>query len=257
VSLDGPADVHDANRPFRNGGGTYASIVDGLARLLTGSPRPVAARVTLLPSQWSRVPEVFDHLLGLGFHEVGIAPASPVTEDLLPTPAQARELFEGFAALAGRFEERAQQGRVLPFSNLIDLLARLHTGQVKSAPCGAGLGYLALDANGRFFICHRLAGEQSFCVGDLESGPAPDSVRACLDAAMAPRREECSTCWARAQCAGGCHYENHLRESVLGQAPGGSCEFVRRWIELGIEVYGRVRERGGSDVLAQLRGRAA
>jgi hypothetical protein len=172
VSIDGPPEVHDANRryPGTKGGGTYADIVAGLDRLRERMPRPPAARVTLTPDQWGRVPEVFDHLHGLGFLEVGIAPASPINAGLLPTPEQDETLFTGFAELARRFASEAAEGRVLPFSNLLDVLGRLHVGQVKSAPCGAGLGYLALDTEGRFFLCHRLAGVERFRVGDLDRG---------------------------------------------------------------------------------------
>ena len=144
--------------------------------------------MTLTPEQWARVPEVFEHVLGLGFLEVGIAPASPVTASLLPTPEQDEALFAGFALLAERFAREAAQGRVLPFSNLLDLLARLHLGQVKGAPCGAGLGYLAMDAEGRFFLCHRFAGVERFGVGDLDSGVDHAKIRACLAAQAAPAR---------------------------------------------------------------------
>ena len=149
VSIDGPPDVHDANRRFpgRAGGGTYADVVQGLTMMRAHGCRPPAARVTLTPDQWGRVPEVFEHVLGLGVLEVGIAPASPVDAGLLPTPEQDEALFAGFASIAERFARAADAGRVLPFSNLLDLLARLHLGQVKGAPCGAGLGYLALDAS--------------------------------------------------------------------------------------------------------------
>lgn len=257
VSLDGPPDLHDANRPYAHGGGSYASVVEGLRRLLAGSPRPVAARVTLAPAQWGRVPEVFDHLLGLGFHEVGIAPASPATEDLLPTAEEEDALLRGFETVARRFEEAARRGRILPFSNLLDLLGRLHGGQVKSLPCGAGFGYLAADASERLYLCHRLAGEDRFCVGDLDLGPDPARIRACLEALAEPRREVCGRCWARALCSGGCHYENHVRENVLGQAPGGSCRFVRRWLALGIELYGRLGEAEAQWLLPRLSRRAS
>jgi uncharacterized protein len=239
VSIDGPPDVHDANRryPGTRGGGTYADVLAGVALLRAHGGRPPAARVTLTPGQWHRVPEVFDHVRELGFLEVGIAPSSPITAKLLPTPAQDEALYAGFARLAQRFTDEAAQGRVLPFSNLLDLLARLHLGQVKAAPCGAGLGYLALDAEGRFFLCHRLAGAARFGVGDLDAGIDHAKIRACLDAQAAPRRDACGKCWARSLCAGGCHYENHLREAELRLPPGGSCDFIRRWLELGIRVY--------------------
>ena len=253
VSIDGPPDIHDANRRYaRRNNGTYADVVSGVALLRERTSRPPAARVTLTPDQWHRVPEVFDHVLGLGFLEVGIAPSSPVRMEFLPTPEQDEALLDGFAILAERFEHEAAAGRVLPFSNLLDVLARLHVGQVKAAPCGAGLGYLAMDAEGGLFLCHRLAGTKRFRVGDIDSGVDHDRIRACLAEQAAPRADACAACWARSLCAGGCHYENHLRESELGLAPGGSCEFIRQWIELGIRVYAGLCHDSDHPVLAFL-----
>ena len=258
VSIDGPPDVHDANRRHagRNGEGSYANVVAGIERLVARTSRAPAARVTLVPGQWARVPEVFAHLEALGVLEVGIAPASPIEPRLLPTAAQEESLFAGFASLAERFLAAAASGRVLPFSNLLDLLGRLHGGQVKSAPCGAGLGYLALDASGRFFLCHRLAGVARFDVGDIDTGVDHARIAACLEAQAAPRRDACRACWARSLCAGGCHYENHVRENELGLAPGGSCAFIRRWIELGIRVYGELCRRRDAAVLGFIARRA-
>ena len=252
VSIDGPPDLHDANRPYggRAGGGSYADVVAGVARLRERTGRAPAARVTLAPDQWARIPEVFEHLLDLGFLEVGIAPATPVAVELLPTPAQDAALFAGFAHVARRFVDEARHGRVLPFSNLLDLLAKLHAGEVRGVPCGAGLGYVAMDTQGALFLCHRFAGDDGFRIGDLDAGIDHAQVRACLAAQAAPRAEACATCWARSLCAGGCHHENHLRESVLGLAHGSTCGFIRRWIELGIRTYAELRADPGHPVLA-------
>jgi uncharacterized protein len=258
ISIDGPPDIHDANRRYAGGRkrGTYIDIVQGLALLRAHQLRPPAARVTLTPEQWPRVAEVFGHLLDLGFLEVGIAPVSPVKAGLLPTAEQDETLFAGFSMLAGRFLEEAAEGRVLPFSNLLDLLARLHIGRVKDSPCGAGLGYLAADSEGRFFLCHRLAGENGFQVGSLDAGVDHAKIRACLADQAAPRALTCGTCWARSLCAGGCHYENHLRETRLGLPPGGSCDFIRRWLEVGVRTYADLCRDPGNPVLAILETRA-
>jgi uncharacterized protein len=256
VSIDGPADLHDANRRRPDGTGSYAEVLRGLELLRERLGRRPAARVTLTPEQWHRVPEVFDHVLGLGTLEVGIAPASPVRRELLPKGGQEEALLAGFGELADRFAEAAAEGRVLPFSNLLDLLARLHRGETKRSPCGAGLGYLAVDASGSFYLCHRLAGEDRFRVGDLASGVDYERLRRCLSAEAAPRRSACSGCWARGFCAGGCHYENHLREARLGLPRGGSCDFVRRWLELGIRTYARLCAGPEGRVLSFLERRA-
>ena len=165
-------------------------------------------------------------------------------------------LFVGFSLLAQRFSREAACGRVLPFSNLLDLLARLHLGQVKSAPCGAGLGYLAMDAEGRFFLCHRLAGVARFrSATSIPASITPRSARA-LPRSRRRARTHAGACWARSLCAGGCHHENHVRETELGLPPGGSCEFIRRWIELGIRVYADLCSDPGNPVLAFLARRA-
>jgi uncharacterized protein len=263
VSIDGPPDLHDANRRFAgsvsNGtgsGGTYDAILAGLETLRAQLPRPPAARVTLTPAQWPRVVEVFDHVAGLGFLEVGIAPVSPVDAAMLPTPAQERTLLAGFAQLAERFVARAREGALMPFSNLLDVLARLHLGQAKDVPCGAGLGYLAIDSEGRFYLCHRLAGVERFRVGDLEHGIDHARISACLDEQAQPRQDGCSGCWARSLCAGGCHHDNHVRERDLGLAPGGLCDFIRGWLEIGIRSYAQLRSDPDGRVLGFLARRA-
>jgi uncharacterized protein len=259
VSIDGPPDVHDVNRRYAgaHSSGTHADVVAGVARLRARTGRSPAARVTLTPDQWHRVPEVFDYVLGLRFVEVGIAPTSPTRAALLPTREQEASLIAGFTELAERFTKEAARGRVLPFSNLLDVLARLHAGDVKRVPCGAGLGYLALDAQGRFYVCHRLAGMERFEVGDIESGIDHAKIRACLAEQAAPRRDACAACWARSLCAGGCHYENHVRERELGLAHGGTCEFIRQWLEIGIRVYGALADAPDNPLHAFLERRAA
>lgn len=257
VSLDGPPEIHDANRPTASGEGSYAKIEPKLKRLLENSTAAVAARVTLIPEQWSSIEAVFDHLMDLGFHEVGISPASPIHEKLLPTPDQEELLLQSLSGMARRFSAAARQGRILPFSNILELLSRLHSGQTKAVSCGAGYGYLAVDARGEFYLCHRMAGEKDFLVGDLNSGPDPGKIRSCLTQVTAGKDTMCATCWARTLCSGGCHYENHLRESILGLPQGGSCDFIRRWFQVGIELYAELRQLGADNLLTTLEQRTA
>lgn len=257
VSLDGPPDLHDANRPDRVGGGSYSKILPHLKQLIDKSPRPVGARVTLTPDQWSRAEEVFDHLIQLGFHEVGIAPASPIIPNLLPNAVEEEQLYQSFVTLSRRFIEHFRKEKILQFTNLIDLLARLHVGQVKTMSCGAGFGYLAVDVEGSFFLCHRFVGEELFRVGDLDAGSDQSLSSRVLGSVTAGVKPICAGCWARSLCAGGCHYENHLRERKLGLPPGTSCSFIRRWLQLGIEVYVELRETSAPGFLQMLEKRAS
>ncbi len=252
VSIDGPSSIHDRNRPDKKGRGSYAQIASRLEMLFENAPLPIAARVTLVPDQWQAAVEVFEHLIGLGFDEVGIAPVSPINPSLLPSAEQEDDIMQSFTTLAGRFLDAAVKGHVLPFSNILDLLARLHSGQAKAISCGAGYGYMAVDARGQFFPCHRMAGEPGFSAGDLTAGIDVNQLRVSLGHLNHNRDEDCSTCWARTLCSGGCHYENHLRENQLGLPRGTSCKFIRNWLELGIQTYASLCAAGAMDAMNPL-----
>ena len=76
ISVDGPREIHDANRPYASGRGSYDDVERGLAHLTEErNGYPLAARVTLGRGAVD-VRKTFDHLRGLGFDEVGFAPAS-------------------------------------------------------------------------------------------------------------------------------------------------------------------------------------
>jgi len=108
-----------------------------------------------------------------------------------------------------------------------------------------------MDAKGRFFPCHRLAGEDGFCVGSLDAGINADRIHFCLGSLNNGRKQSCSGCWARTLCAGGCHYENHLREYHLGLPRGTSCKFIRGWLALGMKTYAALRTDGAIEAMGR------
>ena len=73
VSVDGDREQHDAVRRMRGGGAAYQQMIAGLDVLRRhGRPRHLAARVTVTPRTGRLLP-VLEHVLGLGFDEVGFA----------------------------------------------------------------------------------------------------------------------------------------------------------------------------------------
>jgi len=77
TSIDGPADLHDAQRPTR-GGGSHAATVAAIARARAalGDDR-VSALMTTTPASLTRVEEIVDEYARLGFHSVFLRSLSP------------------------------------------------------------------------------------------------------------------------------------------------------------------------------------
>ncbi|GKT09221.1 hypothetical protein DSTSK_25260 [Desulforhabdus sp. TSK] len=259
VSMDGPQEIHDRNRRFRDGRPSYGAILPGLKELLRASVRkPVVARVTLVDAPQA-VPDILDHLLGLGFAEVGLAPVTTNHPAYQFDASRLDGLMDQFRRLADRFLEAARTNEFLGFSNLIDLLTVIHQSEVRTRPCGAGLGLFAADPEGRLYSCQRFLGEDAFCMGNLFTGLDGSKVEGFRREAVVDRKPLCMACWARALCAGGCYYEAWVREGSPFQPNTHYCRWIRQWTELGLEVYGKIYLSNPEylDKLALLRGQTS
>jgi uncharacterized protein len=220
--------------------------------------RPVVARVTVTKGG-VEVARIFEHLMGLGFFEVGFSPVTaaagaPHGLDALDLD----ELLGQFKALGALYVERALRGEFTGFSNLSALLTDIHGGTAKTLPCGAGLGLLDVDARGGLYLCHRFSGSEDYRFGSVHEGGVDEArLGGFLGDALAAKRPVCSACWIRGVCAGGCYHEAH---TTLGDARLPNlhyCEWLRDWTEYGVGVYAEI-ERGRPGFVERVvaRGRA-
>ena len=243
VSLDGFEEIHDRYRRFPDDRPSYGVILPKVRHLLERSKkRPVVARVTVVDGP-ERVPEILDHLLGLGFVEAGFAPVTTGHPECQLSDRQMDELLDAFRHLAERFLEAAGQEKFFGFSNLIDLLVSIHQGEVMNFPCGAGLGLFSVDAGGRLFLCQRFTGDETFCMGDIFNGFDEERLGRFRKEAEISNKEECRSCWARTICTGGCYHEACVREGSHLKPNLHYCEWIRRWGEIGLDVYCRIAAR--------------
>lgn len=245
ISIDGDQRSQDRHRVFRSGAGSFDVIAPKIRYLVdrnrAARGRPIGARVTLTRDA-SSVLETYRYLVHeLGFDEVGFAPvtADPSRDYALPSEAYERMLAE-FATLAEDFVQATLRDEPHGFANLKDLLRELHAGVNKAHPCGAGLGLLGVSTAGELGLCHRFVESESHTVGDLASGIDEAARTAFLRAGHVDQKTECSTCFARPLCAGGCYHEAHVRFGEATRPNLHACEWIRGWTDLGLSAYARI-----------------
>lgn len=233
VSLDGFGELHDRQRPFKNGRGSFAHIVRRLAPLLVARHAQVTARVTVTPQNLG-LQTTLDDLLDLGFTGVGFSPmlASPRgTGEMLVTDL-ARFLDEMITC--GRVcERRLSAGQAYGFLNLLTALQEIHRGTHRPYPCGAGAGYVAASADGELYACHRFVGDENAGMGSARAGLDLLKQADWLAKRHVHRQEPCGSCWARYLCGGGCHHEVMRR----GRA---ACDYIRGWLQYCLQAYVRL-----------------
>jgi uncharacterized protein len=245
ISIDGPKEVQDKFRVFNNGAGSYDLVAPKIRELLRRHrSRPIGARVTLTSANLD-VKKIFRHLTDdIGFWEVGFAPVTTsATRGHAISDAGYDWMLDQFRDLAHEYLEAAVANRHHGFSNVNETLEELHKGVSKAYPCGAGLGLLGVATDGDVALCHRFAGSDTHKVGTVATGIDRGAQRAFLEKHHIANKTDCSICWARPLCAGGCYHEAHTRYGDTGRPNLHYCEWIRGWTGVCLEVYGELSVR--------------
>ena len=239
ISIDGPKDVQDQFRVFHNGMGSYEIAVPKIRELLTRHrSRPIGARVTLT-SQNLDIRKIFRHLRDeIGFYEVGFAPVTTASNrEYAIADAGFDYMLDQFRSLAGEFLEYALEDRHHGFSNVKDTLEEIHKGVSKAYPCGAGLGLMGVSTDGDVALCHRFAGSDSHKLGTVRDGIDRLVQIDFLNKHHIADKTDCSQCWARPLCSGGCYHEAHTRYGDTAHANLHYCEWIRGWTDTCLKIY--------------------
>jgi uncharacterized protein len=239
VSIDGPKEVQDQFRVFSNGMGSYDLVLPKIRELLQRhKARPIGARVTLTTDTVD-IRKIYRHLTeDIGFQQVGFA---PVTTSPNRNYAMSEQGFDNmlaqFQSLAQDFLACALENKPHGFSNVRDTLEEIHKGVSKPYPCGAGLGLMGVATDGDVSLCHRFAGSDAHKFGDVRNGIDRLVQIEFLEKHHVADKTDCSQCWARPICAGGCYHEAHTRYGDTTHANLHYCEWIRAWTDTCLRIY--------------------
>lgn len=199
ISLDGPAEIHDRQRPRLGGQGSYSAAIASieLARQL-GIELTVSVTITgqSAPALGELVRWLLERKIHFTLNFYRECDNSASRHELA---------LEEERLIAGMRAAYDEIGRHLPAYSLLGcLLDRAHLGAAHSKTCAAGENYLVIDQRGRIARCQMEIGAP---LTDL-SHPDPLSV-----IRLDPRgvqnlpveeKEGCRSCAWRYWCAGGC-----------------------------------------------------
>jgi uncharacterized protein len=242
ISIDGPQEIQDKFRVFSNGQGSYDMAAPKIKALLARhTKRPIGARVTLT-KQTLDVKRIYKHLFeDMGFWEVGFAPVTTAPQrDHAISDTGYDHLLAQFRELAQDWLEATLQGKHHGFSNLRETLQEIHYGHAKAYPCGAGIGLLGVATDGQVSLCHRFAGSDDHKFGSVTEGIDRAKQAQFLEDHHVAHKTDCSQCWARPICGGGCYHEAHTRYGDTTRPNLHYCEWIRGWTHTCLEIYGEL-----------------
>ena len=197
ISLDGVGEVHDGQRPFINGNGSFNHVERTLDRLQAVGFVPTIS-ITITRQNVHSLPETVRYVLKrkLPFSLNFFRDNECASANLAYDEQQIIEAMQkAFAVIEADLPQRSLLGAVLD---------RTRLDMPHDRPCGVGHSYLVIDQNGRVAKC-QMEIEQP--VTDVY---APDPLAVAqqdtnhLQNPSVDEKEGCRSCPWRYWCAGGC-----------------------------------------------------
>lgn len=237
TSIDGPSIIHDANRIFRNGKGTFASVSESIA-LLKRSKVPFGAIETTTRYSLPYAQEIVDAYEEMGLDNLFVRPLTPLGcaqkdwERIGYTP---EEFLQFYSACFDAIIKKNQEGVFFKEGHAALLLPKILTGSAINymelrSPCGASVGQIAYYYDGNVYTCDEgrmLAemGDSAFCLGNVYDCSYSDlmessACRAACTASLLESIPNCADCVYQPYC-GTCPVVNYSETgNVIPNRPG-------------------------------------
>lgn len=237
TSLDGPADLHNRNRP-RPGGNSHQLAADGIRRVREAlGPQMVGALMTTTAASLDRVEDIIDEYVRLDLGGIFLRPLSPYGF-AVKTKQFAKYGIDEWLA----FYERGlryildinKRGHYFPEYYAAVLLRRMLTDQSTGyvdlrSPAGIGLGALVYNYDGTVFASDEgrmLAemGDRTFELGDLATDTyasviLSDKLVDLVSDSLAQCAPQCSTCAFQPHCGADPVFHHRTQGDAVGIKP--------------------------------------
>lgn len=245
TSLDGPEELHNWNRTWRQGSNAYASVrkwIDYFNRRYVEKgfdPQlwHVDALMTTSRKTFDFAKEVVDLYAELGMHTLFLRPLNPygfAVDTWKRIGYTADEYLEFYRKALGYIIDKNLAGTEIVEGTAAVFLAKLLTPDDPNfvdirSPCGAGTGQIAYNYDGKLYTCDEARmtaamGNEMFAIGQAgvtsyREAYGHPTVRAMAVASLQDSLPGCDTCWNEPFC-GVCPMHNYMvGADLFGQRP--------------------------------------
>ncbi len=233
LSLDGSKKMHDEMRPFPNKSGSYDAAVRGFKKVVESRQgKNYYIRGTYTHFSTHFADEVLD-MTKVG-KEISMEPVVGVDEPWVLTEEDLPILCAEYDKLGRAYLERRRAGDPFDFFHFNVALDNGPCVAKRLAGCGAGHEYYCITADGDIYPCHQFVGREQYKMGSLDTGVVKPELVQKFRHCHVMTKPECSKCWARFFCSGGCHANADLINGDITKPYAYGCKIQQKRLEIAI-----------------------
>ena len=253
ISIDGPEEIHNRHRVYKNGTGTYKDVTKGIATLRcsdASSKIKDAWAMAVVARDTGSLVDVMETCVDLGFSRMQMqllraAPDAPLSIRLADTPMLKKKYIELIEHILS-FIEKGDLSRVKMIANDNDSFGKYIRRLLLRYPvyyrCFAGKNKISITAQGQVYPCDSFCGESDFCLGSIYHKSENKEVLKRFKEAHCQNRPNCSTCWGRYICGGDCYYNSYIVNADILKPDPVVCEMNLFFIEQTIDMLTRIQK---------------
>lgn len=240
VSIDGPADVHDAVRYRKGKLPSHEKAMRGIQNAYEAGIS-VGTISVISKKNYMRTAEVMEHLISLGISSFSFCQLLPLgrMEEHPELYVTGEELFESYKQTVDYLIQyntlHRNDGKHISERTIKHMVRNILTGEkdfmCMRTPCGAGVCVLGFAPDGKVYACDNLVGDERYYLGTVQEQTLSDMltdhpiVEQLCCRSMEERRR-CLECKYKDMCGGLCITQldwNDEKEHPI-------CEFRKRMI---------------------------
>lgn len=229
ISLDGPKNIHDANRRMVDGSPTFDKVMKGID-FLRKYEIPISVRSTA--TKQGNIDSLYDFFADQNFdiHTIGIVDypmEKPQTDYQLDFQTYNKFVEKGqhtvmkgcFDVLAGKKDSFVAKQMSMAYQKSFE--------KRKEYPflCGGGCWFVTFGIDGYIYPCNRVVGNEYFRIGDIENGLNKDKMAKILCQYLKSTKD-CNSCWAEPLCKRRCFHQRMCKNGFT-QIPEELCDIYR------------------------------
>lgn len=237
LSLDGRKEVHDRYRVDYAGNGSWEKIVPKFQKFVKErGDKDYYMRGTFTHANPDFLEDI-KTMLDLGFTQLSMEPVVAAADDPSALTEDDKPIVEKqYEELAKLMLKRDKEGRPFTFYHYMIDLKGGPCIYKRISGCGSGTEYMAVTPWGDLYPCHQFVGDEKFKLGDIYGGVTNKSVQNEFASCNVYARPDCTDCWAKLYCSGGCAANAyHATGSVTGVYKYG-CDLFKKRMECAIAV---------------------
>lgn len=237
LSIDGRKEVNDRVRKRVDGSGCYDKIITNYKKLVDSrGDKDYYVRGTFTKYNLDFSNDVV-HLYEQGFDQVSVEPVTGSSDD--PYAITEMELPAVFSEYERLSEKLMEINKDKFRCNFFHFMLDLDQGPCaikRLRGCGCGNEYVAVTPDGDIYPCHQFVGKEEYKMGNLSEGTFNLDIKNDFANAHIYTKPDCTRCWAKFYCSGGCNANNYIYEGDIRKCHKLSCELQKKRLECAIMV---------------------